>query len=101
MRDSFRSSVLCLLAIACLLMSAAAFAADSSATTTADPTNAATSAAPTGGASVGAVISPTLVDLLVKKGNPDHSGSQQPAQYLRFRRDAAATPFAEGQRCCQ
>ena len=68
MRDSFRSSVLCLLAIACLLMSAAAFAADSSATTTADPTNAATSAAPTSGASVGAVISPTLVDLLVKKG---------------------------------
>ncbi len=71
MRDCFRSSVVCLLAIACLLVPVALVAADSSATTTADPTNAATSAAPTNsGASVGtaAVISPTLVDLLVKKG---------------------------------
>ncbi len=71
MRDSFRSSVVCLLAIACLLVPVAMYAADSSATTTADPTNAATSAATTNsGASVGAgaVISPTLVDLLVKKG---------------------------------
>src|ERR1022692_391093 len=71
MRDSFRSSVVCLLAIACLLVPVALIAADSSATTTADPTNAATSAAPTNsGANVGAgaVINPTLVDLLVKKG---------------------------------
>ncbi len=69
MRDSFRSSVVCLLAIACLLLPVALVAADSNATTTADPTNAAASAAPTnGGASVGAVISPSLVDLLVKKG---------------------------------
>jgi hypothetical protein len=71
MRDSFRSSVLSLLAIACLLVPVAMCAADSSATTTADPTNAATSAATiNSGASVGAgaVISPTLVDLLVKKG---------------------------------
>jgi len=71
MRDSFRSSVLCLLAVACLLVPVAVCAADSSATTTADPTNAATTAATTNsGASVGAgaVISPTLVDLLVKKG---------------------------------
>ncbi|HZL65861.1 MAG TPA: hypothetical protein VFC29_00875, partial [Candidatus Limnocylindrales bacterium] len=71
MRDSFRSSVVCLLAIACLLVPVAVCAADSSATTTADPTNAATSAAPTNsGANVGAgaVINPTLVDLLVKKG---------------------------------
>jgi hypothetical protein len=61
----------CLLAVACLLVPVALIAADSNATTTADPTNAATSAAPTNsGASVGtaAVISPTLVDLLVKKG---------------------------------
>ncbi|MGA3054740.1 MAG: hypothetical protein ABSD63_11075 [Candidatus Korobacteraceae bacterium] len=71
MRDCFRSSVVCLLAVACLLVPVALIAADSNATTTADPTNAATSAAPTNsGASVGtaAVISPTLVDLLVKKG---------------------------------
>src|ERR1022692_2020510 len=71
MRDCFRSSVVCLLAIACLLVPVALVAADSSATTTADPTNAATSAATTNsGANVGtaAVISPTLVDLLVKKG---------------------------------
>ncbi|MGB7554884.1 MAG: hypothetical protein WBM04_10960 [Candidatus Korobacteraceae bacterium] len=70
MRDSFRSSVLSLLAIACLLIPVAVYAADSSATTTADPTNAATTAAPNSGASAGAgaVISPTLVDLLVKKG---------------------------------
>jgi hypothetical protein len=71
MRDCFRSSVLCLLAVACLLVPVALIAADSNATTTADPTNAATSAAPTNsGASIGtaAVISPTLVDLLVKKG---------------------------------
>jgi len=71
MRDSFRSSVVCLLAIACLLVPVAVCAADSSATTTADPTNAATSAATTNsGANVGAgaVINPTLVDLLVKKG---------------------------------
>ncbi len=71
MRDSFRLSVLLLLAIACLLIPVALVAADSSAATTADPTNAATSAAPTNsGASVGtgAAISPTLVDLLVKKG---------------------------------
>ena len=71
MRDSFRSSVLSLLAIACLLIPVAVYAADSSAATTADPTNAATSAAPTNsGTSVGtgAAISPTLVDLLVKKG---------------------------------
>jgi hypothetical protein len=61
----------CLLAVACLLVPVALIAADSNATTTADPTNAATSAAPTNsGASVGtaAVISQTLVDLLVKKG---------------------------------
>ena len=71
MRDCFRSSVVCLLAVACLLVPVALVAADSNATTTADPTNAATSAAPTNsGASIGtaAVISPTLVDLLVKKG---------------------------------
>src|ERR1039457_3350660 len=71
MRDCFRSSVVCLLAIACLLFSVAVCAADSSATTTADPTNAAASAATTNsGANVGAgaVINPTLVDLLVKKG---------------------------------
>src|ERR1035437_2606525 len=71
MRDSFRSSVVCLLAIACLLVPVAVCAADSSTTTTADPTNAATSAATTNsGANVGAgaVINPTLVDLLVKKG---------------------------------
>src|ERR1039458_235845 len=71
MRDCFRSSVVCLLAVACLLVPVALIAADSNATTTADPTNAATSAATTNsGASVGtaAVISPTLVDLLVKKG---------------------------------
>ncbi|MFZ0912753.1 MAG: hypothetical protein WBQ76_17090 [Candidatus Korobacteraceae bacterium] len=71
MRDCFRSSVVCLLAIACLLFPVAVCAADSSATTTADPTNAATSAATTNsGANVGAaaVINPTLVDLLVKKG---------------------------------
>ncbi|MFI5117015.1 MAG: hypothetical protein ACHP8B_09980 [Terriglobales bacterium] len=71
MRDCFRSSVVCLLAIACLLVPVALVAADSSATTTADPTNAATSAATTNsGANVGAaaVINPTLVDLLVKKG---------------------------------
>src|ERR1017187_3389508 len=71
MRDCFRSSVVCLLAIACLLFQVAFGAADSSATTTADPTNAATSAATTNsGANVGAaaVINPTLVDLLVKKG---------------------------------
>jgi hypothetical protein len=70
MRDSFRSSVVCLLAIACLLVPAAVYAADSSATTTAEA-NAAASAAPTNsGASVGtgAVINPTLIDLLVKKG---------------------------------
>src|ERR1017187_7518441 len=71
MRDCFRSSVVCLLAIACLLFPVAVCAADSSATTTADPTNAATSAATTNsGANAGAaaVINPTLVDLLVKKG---------------------------------
>ncbi len=71
MRDCFRSSVVCLLAVACLLIPVALVAADSNATTSADPTNAATSAAPTNsGASIGtaAVISPTLVDLLVKKG---------------------------------
>src|SRR5664279_2961767 len=71
MRDSFRSSVVCLLAIACLLVPVAVCAADSSVTTTADPTNAAASAATTNsGANVGAgaVINPTLVDLLVKKG---------------------------------
>ncbi len=71
MRDSFRSSVLCLLAIACLLVPVAIYAADSTATTAADPTNAAASAAPTNsGASVGAgaALNPTLVDLLVKKG---------------------------------
>jgi len=61
----------CLLAVACLLVPVALVAADSNATTTADPTNAATSAATTNsGANVGAaaVINPTLVDLLVKKG---------------------------------
>ena len=71
MRDCFRSSIVCLLAVACLLVPVALIAADSNATTTADPTNAATSAAATNsGASIGtaAVISPTLVDLLVKKG---------------------------------
>ena len=71
MRDSFRSLVLSLLAIACFLIPVAAYAADSSATTTADPTNAAASAAPTNsGANVGtgAALNPTLVDLLVKKG---------------------------------
>ncbi|MGA3317512.1 MAG: hypothetical protein ABSC64_13865 [Candidatus Korobacteraceae bacterium] len=71
MRDCFRSSVVCLLAVACLLVPVALVAADSNATTTADPTNAATSAATTNsGANVGAaaVINPTLVDLLVKKG---------------------------------
>ncbi len=71
MRDCFRSSVICLLAVACLLIPVAVCAADSSATAAADPTNAASSAAPTNsGASVGtaAVISPSLVDLLVKKG---------------------------------
>jgi hypothetical protein len=71
MRDCFRSSVVCLLAVACLLIPVAVCAADSSATAAADPTNAASSAAPTNsGASVGtaAVISPSLVDLLVKKG---------------------------------
>ena len=71
MRDCFRSSAVCLLAVACLLIPVAVCAADSSATAAADPTNAATSAAPTNsGASVGtaAVISPSLVDLLVKKG---------------------------------
>ena len=71
MRDCFRSSIVCLLAVACLLVPVALIAADSNATTAADPTSAATSAAATNsGASVGtaAVISPTLVDLLVKKG---------------------------------
>src|ERR1035437_9335023 len=71
MGDSFRSSVVCLLVTACLLVPVAVCAADSSATTTADPTNAAASAATTNsGANVGAaaVINPTLVDLLVKKG---------------------------------
>lgn len=68
MRDFFRSSVLSLLAIACLLVAVAASAADASPTPTADPTNAAATAAPTNSnANVGA-INPTLVDLLVKKG---------------------------------
>ncbi len=68
MRDSFRSSVLTLLAIACLLVPVAVYAADSSPTTTADPTNAAVSAAPTNGSANVGAISPSLVELLVKKG---------------------------------
>ena len=69
MRDSFRSSILCLLAITCLLIPVALGAADSSPTTAADPSNAAASAAPTNSsANVGAALNPSLVDLLVKKG---------------------------------
>ena len=68
MRESFRSSVLSLLAIACLLVPVAVRAADSSPTTTADPTNAAASAAPTNGSANVGAINPSLVDLLVKKG---------------------------------
>ncbi len=97
MRDSFRSSILSLLAIACLLIPVAVYAADSSAANTADPTNAAASAAPTNsGASAGtaAVLNPTLVDLLVKKGiltsseakslgNISPAGMQQLLQLLK------------------
>ena len=36
-----------------------------------------------------------------KKGNPDDSRSQEPGKCVWFGRDAAVTPFAEGQRCCQ
>jgi hypothetical protein len=70
MRFSFRSSVICLLAVACLLVPVAMIAADTSATATADPTNAATAAPTNSGASVGAgaVINPTLIDLLLQKG---------------------------------
>ena len=68
MREYFRSPAITLITIACLLMPAILSAADSSAPA-ADPTSAAAAAAPnTSGASVGTVINPTLVDLLVKKG---------------------------------
>ena len=68
MREYFRSPAITLITIACLLMPAILSAADSSAPA-ADPTSAAAAAAPnTSGASVGTVITPTLVDLLVKKG---------------------------------
>ena len=71
MRNSFRSSVLFLLVVVCLVVPAIAIAADSSAATAVDPTGAAATAAPVNsGASVGAgaPINPTLIDLLVKKG---------------------------------
>ena len=73
MRVRLWSSVLPLVVIACLMFPAVLFAADASAATAVDPNSAAASAAPTNnGASAGAgpgfVISPTLVDLLVKKG---------------------------------
>ena len=71
MRVRLWSSVLPLVVIACLMFPAVLFAADASAATAVDPNNAAASAAPANsGASAGpgSVISPTLVDLLVKKG---------------------------------
>ena len=71
MRDSFRSFVVTLAVVACVLMPAALWAADSNAATTADPANTAASAAPTPGApsvGVGTASNSTLVDLLVKKG---------------------------------
>ena len=71
MRVRVWSSVLSLVAIACLLFPAVLFAADASGATAVDPNNASASAAPTNsGASAGpgSVINPSLVDLLVKKG---------------------------------
>jgi len=71
MRERVWSSVLSLVAIACLLFPAVLFAADASAAIAVDPNNAAASAAPTNsGASAGpgSVVNPSLVDLLVKKG---------------------------------
>ncbi len=78
MRSSFRSSLLCWAAIA-WLVAVTAFAADSSSNTTSDTTTAnagnaaasatpTTTAAPTTNAGPGSAISPTLVDLLVRKG---------------------------------
>ena len=67
MRNSFRSKAGFWVATVCLVMAATAFAADSNANPTAEPTTAATATAPTV-AGPGAAISPTLVDLLVKKG---------------------------------
>src|SRR5271167_887385 len=71
MRVRLWSSVLPLVVIACLMFPAVLLAADASAATAVDPNNAAASAATANsGASAGpgSVISPTLVDLLVKKG---------------------------------
>ncbi len=71
MRVRLWSSVLSLVVIACLLFPAVLFAADASAATAVDPNTAAASGAPTNsGASAGpgSAISPSLVDLLVKKG---------------------------------
>jgi hypothetical protein len=71
MRVRLWSSVLSLVVIACLLFPAVLFAADASAATAVDPNTAAANGAPTNsGASAGpgSAISPSLVDLLVKKG---------------------------------
>ncbi len=69
MRDSFRSFVVLLAAIACLLAPAALWAADTNGATTANPANTAAEAAtPTGPSVAGATNSATLLDLLVKKG---------------------------------
>ncbi len=70
MRTFFRSGFVVLLAVACLL-TPALWAAESSASSTAEPATNAATAAPSGatpGPSLGAPVNPTLVDLLVKKG---------------------------------
>ncbi|MGC2108315.1 MAG: hypothetical protein WA655_02290 [Candidatus Korobacteraceae bacterium] len=67
MRNSFRSKGFWV-AIVCLVIAATAFAADSNANNTAEPTTAAAGAAAPATAGPGSAINPTLVDLLVKKG---------------------------------
>ena len=67
MRNSFRSTTGFWVVALCLALAATAFAGDtSSSTTTASATAAATAAPATAGP--GSPISPTLIDLLVKKG---------------------------------
>ncbi len=66
MRNSFRSKAGFWVATACLVMAATAFAADSTNPTAAPATTATATAATTAGP--GSAISPSLVDLLVKKG---------------------------------
>ena len=68
MQNSFRSKAGFWLAMTCLVIAATAFASDSNANNTAEPTTAATGTAAPATAGPGSAINSTLVDLLVKKG---------------------------------